>query len=375
MQTGNSGGSDRERLRSRARNPKGSSLETAVARYLEHGLNSDGSRSTMRTPLNGFIEFCHREGIERVDELTSSDLREYGLSLRERHIDEELKASTANTYFKYVRAFLSFCVRDELLESNPANTHQAEEFLPEDNGERERQFWTSQQRTRLIGYATERVDMALDETIDVTREVAFRDRAIVVLLADAGVRGAEVFRDPRDSARDGVTWGDVDLESGTLEVLGKSRNRETVGLPSAGKGALERLKRVQAPPSVEWAVFPTDHAPSKYAAYRDETGEDVPEDASIDELLRKDGVAPPAITKGGARRVLKRLTNEAGIEVEGSYLKPHGARRALGAELYEKGHSELAQSALRHKSIETTHEAYSDIQATDVAKGIDEVRK
>lgn len=72
---------------------------------------------------------------------------------------------------------------------------------------------------------------------------------------------------------------------------------------------------------------------------------------------------------------MKRLTQEAGIDLEdGDYLKPHGARRALGAELYEKGHSELAQ-ALRHKSIEITHKSYSDIQAKDVADGIDEVRE
>ncbi len=81
------------------------------------------------------------------------------------------------------------------------------------------------------------------------------------------------------------------------------------------------------------------------------------------------------ITKEAGRQILKQLTEEAGIDVDGGYLKPHGARRALGAELYEKGHSELAQSALRHKSIETTHAAYSDIQAEDIAKSIDEVRK
>lgn len=53
----------------------------------------------------------------------------------------------------------------------------------------------------------------------------------------------------------------------------------------------------------------------------------------------------------------------------GRHLRPrHGVESYIG-------HSELAQAALRHKSIETTHEAYFDIQAEDVAKSIDEVRE
>ncbi len=353
---------------------KGKTVEEAVSRYLG-SLDSGGSRSTMRSPLIEFASFCDGEGVHRVDALETNTLREYGMYLRERYIDQDLAASTANTYFKYVRAFLSFCVRDELLDTNPANTKRAEEFLPEDKGDRNRQFWNPDHRQQLINYVTERVDLALEDSIDVSRKIAYRDRAIVVLLADAGVRGAELFRDPRDDARNGVTWEDVDLENHSLEVFGKSRQYERVGLPSDARSALQRYRRVVDPPTEEWPVFPTDHAPSKYAAYRERVGEEPDADVSIDEALRTAGVAPPSITKAGGRSVMKRLTKEAGIELEDDdYLKPHGARRALGAELYEKGHSELAQSALRHKSIETTHESYSDIQAKDVADGIDDVR-
>ncbi|WP_245779551.1 tyrosine-type recombinase/integrase [Halostagnicola kamekurae] len=220
------------------------------------------------------------------------------------------------------------------------------------------------------------MDLALEGTIDISREIAYRDRAIVVLLAGAGVRGAELFRDPRDDDRNGVTWGDIDLENHSLEVFGKSRQYERVGLPSAAQDALQRYRRIADPPIDDWPIFPTNHAPSKYAAYRDAVEEDPDADVAIDDALRSAQVPPPALTKAGGRSVMKRLTKEASINLEnGEYLKPHGARRALGAELYEKGHSELAQSALRHKSIETTHESYSDIQAKDVADGIDEVRE
>ncbi|MFC6809817.1 tyrosine-type recombinase/integrase, partial [Natrialbaceae archaeon GCM10025810] len=281
------------------------------------------------------------------------------------------------TYFAYVRAFLSFCVRDQQLDTNPAATEDAEEFLPEDKPVRETQFWEPEQRKRLIAYANERVQMARDEVIDVPLERAYRDRTIVILLAELGLRGAECFRDSNDDERPGLRWGDVDLERGRLVVFGKSREREPVGLTEAAHDALSRLERVQKPPTDEWPLFPTGYTASWYQAVEDATGERPPRGSDIESICREKEIAPPAITKEAGRQILKQLTNEAGIELEGeaTYLQPHGARRALGAELYEKGHSELAQKALRHNSIETTHEAYSDIQAEDVAKSIDEIRE
>ncbi|WP_436347912.1 tyrosine-type recombinase/integrase [Natronorubrum sp. FCH18a] len=348
-----------------------------VSRYLEHKLESGGSRSTMKPVLDDFAAFCEAQSIGAVADLDSSDLREYGLRLKTKHTNEEIAGSTANTYFAYVRAFLSFCVRDEQLDTNPAATERAEEFLPEDEPTRETQFWTTEQRTRLLEYADERLRMARKETIDVPLERAYRDRTIVILLAELGLRGAELFRDPNDDKRDGLLWSDVNLERGRLEVLGKSRIREPVGLTEAAHDALSRLERVQKPPTDDWPLFPTGHAASKYQAVDDATGERPEPGSDIDAILRDREIAPPSITKEAGRQILKLLTGEARIELEGDaeYLQPHGARRALGAELYEKGHSELAQKALRHNSIETTHDAYSDIQAEDVATSIDEVRK
>ncbi|WP_425606550.1 hypothetical protein [Halomontanus rarus] len=46
---------------------------------------------------------------------------------------------------------------------------------------------------------------------------------------------------------------------------------------------------------------------------------------------------------------------------------------ALGTNCSRKAEPKDAQSALRHKSIETTHSAYSDIQAGETAGRIDEM--
>ena len=89
--------------------------------------------------------------------------------------------------------------------------------------------------------------------------------------------------------------------------------------------------------------------------------------------IREYEVVPPALSTNGARNLMKRLCDEADINVDGDYLKPHGARRGLGHELYANGHAELAQSALRHASIETTHKSYSDIQAAETAQKVDDL--
>lgn len=70
---------------------------------------------------------------------------------------------------------------------------------------------------------------------------------------------------------------------------------------------------------------------------------------------------------------MQHLCEAAGLDIDGEYLKPHGGRRGLGHELYAKGYAELAQTAPRHASIETTHEAYSDIQAQETAERVDEI--
>lgn len=360
--------------RSRARDPKGPTVKEAAEEYRD-SLDSGGSQTTMKYPLEEFADYCADTlGVDCVGDLEPMDLRDYGQYLKSKTSAGELKASTANTYYDYVRAFLGFCVRSQYLETNPAKTHVATEFLPEDKGDRRAQFWTEDQRDRLLAYATERVDMALEGQIDVPRERAYRDRTVAVLLAKTGVRGAEVFRDGNDGDREGLRWRDVDLEAKELTVFGKSRSYESVPIVTAARDALERYKRVQDPPTDAWPVFPTEHAPSKYQAVEDATGDRPEPGTDIDAVLREQEIPPPAITKEAGRQIMRRLTDEAGIDVAGdehSYLEPHGARRALGTSIYTED-AELAQDVLRHQSLETTHD-YMDRNTAEVADRMDEI--
>ena len=323
--------------------------------------------------LDAFAEYLEDyRDVTALKNLEVIDCRRYAQHLRERVHDDkdDLSATSAHAngpYFTIVRAFLGWCVDDERIESNPARPNRVKEALPEHHGDHNRQFWSTEAREALLNFVGERAHAALDESVD-ARERAFRDRAIVTMLALTGARGAELFADPRDEHRNGLQWEDVNLERGIADVFGKTRERQPIPLTDRVIDALERYRAVLDPAGEDWPVFPTRHHSSLTDAAEDtleakgwdsEEIETTLEESTSMEILREHGTAPPAISKNGARSLMKRLCDAADIGIDGEYLKPHGGRRGLGSYLYAQD-AELAQELLRHESIETTHESYRE---------------
>ena len=151
-------------------------------------------------------------------------------------------------------------------------------------------------------------------------------------------------------------------------VLDKGDQEYTqVSLPRQAVSVFRRYQEILEPPTEEWPVFPTFHAPTLARTARDglhEQGleadeiEDVLKEATAEEVLHKNGIAPPAITIDGARRLMKRLSAEADVPDldtdAGEYLELHGDRRGAGDTLVREIGWEAAQRLLRHKSPETT---------------------
>lgn len=320
--------------------------------------------------------------VETFADLDVADLEAYALDLRQQSNErEDFAASTACKYYDYVRAYLSWCASREYATENPAAKDRPEDALPdvdERSGHRQ-QLWTPPQRRAIIEHVSKRAHDAVDEHgHDAVKET--RDRAFVATIAYSGVRGGEIVRDPNDERRDGIRWADVDLENGTVLVLGKgSQEYRSTALPPQVIGALERYDAVLDAPD-EWPVFPTLHTPTLVQAARnglDEleyVGEEI--EAILAEqttlaVLREYEIPPPAITTDGARRLMRRLSEEAdvpGIDTEaGEYLELHGGRRGAGDTLVREIGWEAAQQLLRHKSPETTMDAYSHISASEVA--------
>ena len=319
-----------------------------------------------------------------LSDLTGDDgpliMRRYAERLDDRVTGGGIAGSTANSYFAYISGFLTYCVRDGRLPTNPALTNTAQEALPADDSSRtDQQFWTTEQRRAIVAYVDGQARTAIDENgFDAITEA--RDRALVRVLAYSAARGAEVLKHRKDDrpGRQGLTWGDVDLDGQTMRILGKDQSVGRAALPEKAVVGLASWERVQRPASDDWPVFTTAHAPSKYAAVRQALGENtdvtrLKEAAGgIDALLRREGIAPPPLTTDGARSVLKRLTRDAGIDVgDEGYLQLHGARRGIVGEVYRRDRGD-AQDLARHKDLSTTHAAYQHIEVEEQTERFDE---
>ncbi|SFG71692.1 Phage integrase family protein [Halopelagius inordinatus] len=341
-----------------------------VDRYLRSSGDSTQYRDTAETVLGQFETWLRRRDLDSFEHLERDGeqiIRRYADRLNQRVDADGIAASTAQMYYNVISGFLGFCVRDGVLSRNPATTDRAREPLPRDDQDRTQQFWTPDVRRQLVEYTNDRAYEAIEnEGLDATETV--RERAFVHVLAYTGVRGAEVLRVSGDDreGRQGLTWNRVDRESWTFRVWGKSQSWEDVSVLEQARDAIESWYRVQDPPTDEWPVFPTAHAPSKYAAVREarEDAEDLLADADVESVLRECEIAPPAITTHGARTVLARIAENAGVEVDGEAPKLHGARRGLGDTLFRKDRG-LASDILRHSSLSVTKEAYSHIDASE----------
>ncbi|MFU8869700.1 tyrosine-type recombinase/integrase [Natronococcus sp.] len=340
-------------------------IDDAVDTYLQRKAlgDPDGPRSgtyaaNAESVLGRWAEWLAEEhGIRSVFDLEPAHMRAYAEELCERTDSGAYAPSTAGTYYAVVRAFLSWCVRGGILEANPAVDDVATAALPvtvEASSER----WDAERRRTLERHVRERAIEASSEGFDrEERRDRLREYALVALLVYSDVRGAELFRVPRDDRRTGAVWDDVDFYTGTIRVLGRSQRLEEVPLPAPVRTPLRRYRVALDPPANDWPLFPTRHAPSIARRVRDVLAERGHEEGEIEslmsestatELARERAVAPPAITTEGARSVLRRLCEDAGIDGESPTPRNVQAERPIG---YRR-EATSASPALRAAAIE-----------------------
>ena len=347
--------------------------------------NSGNYRRNVERVVNEWIEWTHDEReTDTFAALDVADLEAYARYLkRQTNTADGLAASSARKYYDYVRAYLSWCARRPYLDTNPAKEARAEEPLPEsdEQAEHEQQYWTPDQRKAIMSYVEQRAHDAIDERgRDALAEA--RDRALVATIGYSGVRGGEVLRDRNDDRRIGVRWNDVDLDAGTMHILEKGQQEYTdTGVPPQSISALARWKQVLDPPTPDWPVFPSFHAPSvanvvtnalQEQGYDERDINAIRNDLTALEACYEYEIAPPALTTAGARNVLKRLSAAADVpEIDtdnGEYLELHGGRRGAGAALVRTKGLEWAQKHLKHANPRTTMDAYENITAEETAK-------
>ncbi|SER39656.1 tyrosine-type recombinase/integrase [Natrinema salaciae] len=357
-------------------------LEEFLRSKSKGGEGSGNYRRNLERCVEDFLEWLETDpqSGETFDELDARTFRRYARDLTER----ELTPGTVQTYYAQVSAYVGWCVREGLLEANYAQRNVAKEPLPETDGRRsgDQQAWTDEHRSLITRYVDTRAHDAADEKgLDAIQ--AFRDRALVYVLCYSGVRGGEIFADPKDERRNGLMWGDISLEDRTMTVLAKKQNWSDRSLPNQTINPMARYRKILDPAGDDWPVFPTFHLPTLYETLRtglrneydrsrgeiEEFVDELTGQTDVFEALREHGLVPPSINTDGARRIMRRLCEGADIDLDDAhgYLAPHGGRRGAG-EVMVRQRGFTAAARLLDNSEAVVRKSYSHIEAKEMAK-------
>ena len=359
-------------------------IEAVVEDFLtDKGKGQSGESGNYRQDagreLGRFVDFLadHEDFVTAFEELDSGHLREYA-----RHLARQgWTTGTVRTYYAYVSAFCGWAVREGHLAENVAQRRNATEPIPDDDSQKsgDQQAWSPENRQQLTAFVDEQASTAIDDIGEDRRGAikACRDRALVYLLSYSGVRGAEVLRDRSDERRQGLQWEDVNLKDRYATVFAKKQRLDDRGLPEPAVHPLQMYRRVLDVPSGNWPVFPSFHRPTlskrltdvlTARGYTETEIEELRADRSQIEACTEFDITPPSMTTGAGRHVLRRLCDQAGIELgdDHDYLMPHGARRGAGEVLVRtSGHAAAARAL--DNSEEVVREHYSHIEAGELA--------
>lgn len=263
-----------------------------------------------------YYDFCFRtletwlghENITTVESIDANALRRFSMSLEQR-----MKPNSVHAVMRGVRALFKFLEREELIARNPM----VKVGMPK------------QDKCILPAFSNEEIAALLKQTEGKdARNV--RNRALVLLLLDSGLRLAECAS---------LKVGDIDLSTGVMKVMGKGRK--------------ERVSKLGS------LALKTFH---KYARLRGgKPGEPL--------WLGKRG----AMTEAGIAETLEKLGNAAGVHAH-----PHKFRRSCalfmlrsGADVfsvqYLLGHADLTVMrrylAQTESDVTSAHEKHSPVDA------------
>ncbi|MBX3048623.1 MAG: tyrosine-type recombinase/integrase [Anaerolineales bacterium] len=232
--------------------------------------------------LNKFVGWLAGQGVEQADEISARHVRAYLSDLAGR----DLTDTYIHSHARAIRTFVRFLY--------------AEDYHP---GEIKFQMPAIAKRRLPVLNSDE-----LRKVVSVCSNP--RDLALVLLMADTGVRRAELCA---------LNWGDVDISRGTISIReGKGGKARTVIAGVRTRRALLKYRRLVA-------SEPTSPV-----------------------IQTKSG---GRMTHGGLRSALLRLGEKAGV-----HLSPHTLRRTFATLSLRAGMNPLhLQGLLGHASLEMTN--------------------
>jgi len=213
---------------SRSKRAKGGGLSRCAELWIADGQAAGWSARTLasrRDMLEKFKWWLAQEGeSERLQDISAEVVRFFLAYLRGDGVEARwgngalnaarpARPSTVDTYYRCLRAFFNFAVREELLDESPMRKLKPPR-VPKDQV----QPFTQEQAQALVDAAK-----ASDQSL--------RNTALVLVLLDTGLRVGELCS---------FTVGDVDPETKALSVQGKGGKRRAVYLSTTVRRALWR---------------------------------------------------------------------------------------------------------------------------------------
>jgi integrase/recombinase XerC len=265
--------------------PRRRDLLTVLEDFVDYlVVERNASGNTVEAYRRDLRDLVDHLGNQDVDQITMVQLRSFLKALTSLN-----GASTVGRKLSAVRSFLDFCLRGGLVEINLANPLKApkrEQRLPRHSDPQ----------------GIERLLEAPDDSV-----LGLRDRAILEVMYSAGLRVSELV---------GLDDDDIDLEAGTVRVIGKGNRQRLSHLGQSAKVALVAWFAVR---EAEGAVY------TNYKGGR--------------------------LSVRSVQKMVKRYTIKVGL----GEFTPHSIRHSCGAHLLEGGADiREIQEILGHQSITST---------------------
>ena len=165
------------------------SVDFAIQNFLLSRESMGCTEGTMRNyvfNLKKFKEYLEKNGIEKIKDIKSSDIRGYLAEMAERGASDSYRHGHART----IRTLMLFCVEDKLIDIYPKFE------MPKIH------------KTELTVLSVDEVKEIIDSCI------SFRDKVIILFCVDTGLRLSELVS---------LKWGDLNFKSGLLKVTGKGK--------------------------------------------------------------------------------------------------------------------------------------------------------
>lgn len=183
--------------------------------------------------LSLFVTWCKGNSVEFLQDLTHIHIRQYLVSLQERGLSSAYQHNNARA----IRAFLNYCVRDELIDKSPfakvAMPKLAKKILP---------ALTADEVRRTL-------DACQNE----------RDEALILFLLDSGVRAQEAIV---------LNVADVDLSTGSVTVhQGKGQKDRITYIGAKTRKQLKRYLIERGNPALTEALFVAERGEHERLSY------------------------------------------------------------------------------------------------------------